>query len=129
MILESADGKVLAEMARGIGWTTNNVAEYRGLIEGMRLALAHGVSRLAVFMDSTLVVQQMLGRFKVKHPGLKPLHATARQLAGEFEQIRFQAIPRDQNVRADRLSNVGMDCWDAQDAGSGPPAEPGGGLF
>lgn len=129
-VLQSPDGKPLAELARGIGWTTNNVAEYRGLIEGLRLAKDHGVHRLSVFMDSTLVVQQMLGRFKVKHPGLKPLHATATELAGQFQQIRFQAIPRAQNVHADRLSNVGMDCWNAEEAGSGPPPElPAEGLF
>ncbi|MBW3590431.1 MAG: reverse transcriptase-like protein [Actinobacteria bacterium] len=115
VVLQTADGRLVEEVARAIGWATNNVAEYEGLIEGLRTALRNGVERLAVFMDSTLVVQQMRGAFKVKNPGLKPLHATAEQLASQFHSIEFQAIPRERNKHADRLSNEGMDaCRDAE---------------
>ena len=125
MVLESPDGEVIAEVARGIGWTTNNVAEYEGLIEGLRLARQTGVRDLDVFMDSTLVIQQMKGLFKVKHAGLKPLHEAARALAGEFESISFQAIPRERNRHADKLSNEGMDRWMAENPEFEPPeAEP-----
>lgn len=116
VVLESAGGEVIEEVARGIGRATNNVAEYEGLIEGLRVALRHGVPDLAVFMDSTLVIQQMRGVFKVKHPGLKPLHATARKLATQFASISFQAIGRESNRHADRLSNRGMDEWEAQNS-------------
>lgn len=120
VVLETADGQIVEEVARGIGWATNNVAEYEGLIEGLRTALRHGVRRLAVFMDSRLVIQQMKGAFKVKHPALKPLHATARELASKLDYVDFQAIPRERNRHADRLSNQGMDsCRDAVPPNSG----------
>lgn len=115
VVLQTADGRLVEEVARGIGWATNNVAEYQGLIEGLRTALRNDVERLAVFMDSTLVIQQMRGAFKVKNPGLKPLHDTAKQLASQFQSIEFQSIPRERNKHADRLSNDGMDaCRDAE---------------
>lgn len=118
VVLETAGGELVEEVARGLGWATNNVAEYEGLIEGLRTALRHGVRRLSVYMDSKLVIEQMRGAFKVKHPGLKPLHATARRLAGEFDVVEFEVITRERNRHADRLSNEGMDaCGDAQPAG------------
>lgn len=110
-MLLSPDGAVVAETGRGIGWATNNVAEYEGLLEGLRMALRSGVDRLEVYMDSKLVVEQMRGNFKVKHPALKPLHELARQLAAEFDQISFKAVPRAQNAYADRLTNQGIDEW------------------
>jgi ribonuclease HI len=121
VVLESPDGEVVAEVARGIGWTTNNVAEYEGLIEGLKLARQKGVRQLDVYMDSTLVIQQMRGAFRVKHPGLKPLHETARALVREFESLRFQAIPRESNRHADKLSNEGMDRWLAENPDFQPP--------
>ncbi len=112
-VLESPEGEVIEEIGKGIGWATNNVAEYQGLIEGLLSARRHGVANLDVFMDSTLVIEQMKGNFKVKHPGLQPLYAKARKLAREFDRINFKAVPRAQNKRADRLSNQGMDEWEA----------------
>lgn len=115
VVLQTADGRLVEEVAKGVGWATNNVAEYEGLIEGLRTALRNDVKRLAVFMDSTLVIQQMRGAFKVKNPGLKPLHATAKQLVSEFDSVEFESIPRERNKHADRLSNEGMDsCRDAE---------------
>lgn len=108
-VLEDPEGDVAGEIARGIGWATNNVAEYRALIEGLRLAAAHEVERLVVISDSALLVQQMRGAFKVKHPGLKPLHAEARELVRQFRRVRFEAVPREQNRRADALANQAID--------------------
>lgn len=111
VVLETAEGELVEEFGRGIGWATNNVAEYQGLIEGLRLALCKYVEDLVVLMDSLLVVRQMQGKFKVKHPGLKPLHATATGLVGEFKRIRFEAVRRERNTRADGLCNTGIDGW------------------
>jgi len=130
VVLESPDGEVIEEIGRGIGWATNNVAEYEGLIEGLQAARRHGAASLKVFMDSTLVVQQMQGNYKVKHPGLRPLHAKARKLAQEFDEITFQAVPRAQNQRADRLSNEGMDEWQSANPDfEGPGSPEQSGLF
>lgn len=124
VVLTTPDGEVVEEIGRGIGWATNNVAEYEGLIEGLQAARRHGVSNLSVFMDSTLVIEQMKGNYKVKNRGLQPLHARARKLAREFDRITFQAVPRAQNTHADRLSNQGMDeqaaLGDLEPPGSGP---------
>jgi len=129
VVLQDPKGAILEEVARGIGWATNNVAEYQGLIEGLRLARRHGVALLKVYMDSTLVVQQMRGLFKVKHPGLRPLHETAKGLIREFESVAFQAVPREQNTEADRLTNQGIDDWLEQNEGFLPPAKQQSQLF
>jgi ribonuclease HI len=117
LILQAPNGDVLEQIGRGIGWATNNVAEYQGLIAGLEAARRHGASELEVFMDSTLVVEQMKGSYKVKNPGLRPLHAKARSLARQFDKISFAAVPRARNKEADRLSNRGMDEQEA----AGPP--------
>jgi broad specificity phosphatase PhoE/ribonuclease HI len=100
---------VLAESKQAIGRATNNVAEYRGLIAGLEEAAKLGASEAAVMMDSKLVVEQMSGRWKVKHPDLVELHAQARRLASRFDQIRYTWIPRARNSHADRLANEAMD--------------------
>jgi ribonuclease H / adenosylcobalamin/alpha-ribazole phosphatase len=100
---------VLAESKQAIGRATNNVAEYRGLIAGLEDALKLGASEAEVFMDSKLVVEQMSGRWKVKHPDLIELHAEARKLAARFEFIRYTWMPRERNKHADRLANEAMD--------------------
>lgn len=129
VVLKGPDGRIVEEVARGIGWATNNVAEYEGLIEGLRCALRHEATRLQVFMDSVLVVQQMAGAFKVKHPGLKPLHQTARDLLTEFEEVVFHAVPRERNAHADKLMNQGIDRWMDENAEFSPPAPPQSNLF
>lgn len=100
---------VLAEHCQPIGVTTNNVAEYRGLIAGLEEARRLGADEVEVRMDSKLVVEQMAGRWKVKHPGLAELHQQARALASTFGFVRFSWIPREQNKHADRLANEAMD--------------------
>jgi broad specificity phosphatase PhoE/ribonuclease HI len=100
---------VLAESKQAIGRATNNVAEYRGLIAGLEDAVKLDATEVDVFMDSKLVVEQMSGRWKVKHPGLIELHAQARKLAARFDRISYAWIPRERNKDADRLANEAMD--------------------
>ena len=111
-------GTVLAERKHAIGITTNNVAEYRGLIAGLEEAHRLGARDVAVAMDSKLVVEQMTGRWKVKHPGMAELHQQARALASTFDSVTYRWIPREQNAHADRLANEAMDA-----AALGEPAE------
>lgn len=92
-----------------LGVCTNNVAEYRSLIAGLGAAARHGVRTLQVRMDSELVVRQMLGQYKVKNEGLKPLHAEARAALQRVGVVRFESVPRDDNGRADGLVNEALD--------------------
>ncbi|PWW65279.1 putative phosphoglycerate mutase [Actinokineospora spheciospongiae] len=102
-------GTVLAERAEAIGVATNNVAEYRGLIAGLRAAANLGAGAVEVRMDSKLVVEQMSGRWKVKHPAMRPLADEARALTRGFRSVTFTWIPRADNTHADRLANQAMD--------------------
>ena len=112
--IEGADGGVLAELHGGLGVATNNVAEYNGLLAALAWAKAHGHEAVHVKADSLLLVEQMNGNYKVKHPGLQPLHARARLLAYEVGQVTFEHVRREFNKDADRLSNLGMDEAEAQ---------------
>jgi len=107
--IETADGTLVEEFSESIGVATNNVAEYRGLLAALDWARAHGVSAVHVRSDSQLLVQQMLGNYKVKHPGLQPLHARARLLALEMGRVTFEHVRREANQHADRLANAAMD--------------------
>ncbi|MEV3961299.1 bifunctional RNase H/acid phosphatase [Nocardia sp. NPDC050193] len=100
---------VLAERREALGVTTNNVAEYRGLIAGLEAAAELGARVVAVRMDSKLVVEQMSGRWKIKHAALIPLADRARRLAADFDQVSYRWIPRAENSHADRLANEAMD--------------------
>ncbi|BCI87467.1 hypothetical protein NIIDMKKI_26730 [Mycobacterium kansasii] len=100
---------VLAESKQAIGRATNNVAEYRGLIAGLDDAVKLGATEATVLMDSKLVVEQMCGRWKVKHPDLVELHAQAQALARHFRRISYGWVPRSRNAYADRLANEAMD--------------------
>ncbi len=109
-VVWSADRSiVLAEAKQAIARATNNVAEYRGLIAGLEEAAKLHATEVAVSMDSKLVVEQMSGRWKVKHPDLAELNAEARSLASQFDQISYTWIPRAENSHADRLANEAMD--------------------
>jgi ribonuclease H / adenosylcobalamin/alpha-ribazole phosphatase len=109
VVKDSSSGAVLAERKDAIGVETNNVAEYRGLIAGLRAAQELGATRVAVRMDSKLVVEQMKGAWQVKNPGLRPLAREANQLRSGFAEITFEWIPRERNKHADRLANEAMD--------------------
>jgi probable phosphoglycerate mutase len=108
-VVRSPDGAVLAEVSAALGVTTNNVAEYSGLIAGLKAAADLGADEVDVRMDSKLVVEQMAGRWKIKHAGLRPLAAEAAQLVQRFTAVRFEWVPREQNSHADRLANQAMD--------------------
>ncbi len=109
---------ILAEIKEAIGSATNNVAEYRGLIAGLTEAARLGATDVEVRLDSKLVVEQMSGRWKVKHPDIARLHREASELASGFERISFTWVPREQNSHADRLANEAMDA--AVQASSSP---------
>ncbi|ANP54712.1 putative phosphoglycerate mutase [Streptomyces griseochromogenes] len=109
VVIDAATGETLAEAAEYIGVATNNVAEYRGLLAGLRAAHAlDPTARIHVRMDSKLVIEQMSGRWKIKHPAMKPLAAEAGRVL-PAEQITYEWIPREQNKHADRLANEAMD--------------------
>lgn len=107
--IEEPDGTLIEEFAESIGTATNNVAEYRGLLAALEWAKAHGHRDLHVRSDSLLLVQQMLGHFKVKNPGLQPLHAKARMLAHAIGRVTFEHVGRALNAHADRLANTAID--------------------
>ncbi|MFG1699147.1 bifunctional RNase H/acid phosphatase [Nonomuraea sp. NPDC049309] len=111
VVKDASDGQVLAEAAEAIGVTTNNVAEYRGLIAGLRAALDLGGegAEVAVRMDSKLVIEQMAGRWKIKNEGLRPLAAEAGALVRRLRVTEWTWIPRERNQHADRLANEAMD--------------------
>jgi len=108
-VLCDASGAEVEARGEFIGTCTNNVAEYRALIAGLAAAARHGAKTLVVRMDSELVVRQMLGTYKVKNEGLKPLHAEARSAAAKLGTVRFESVPRDDNGRADALVNEALD--------------------
>ena len=108
-IIFDENKKEIARRGKFCGRTTNNVAEYTGLIIGMELALAQGIFELEALLDSKLVVEQMKGNWKVKHPGLKPLFEKAKSLEEKFSAINFKHIPREKNHAADRIANQVMD--------------------
>jgi broad specificity phosphatase PhoE/ribonuclease HI len=123
VVLSADRSAVLVEAKQAIGRATNNVAEYRGLIAGLDAALELGATEAAVFLDSKLLVEQMSGRWKVKHPDLVELHTQARKLASRFERISYAWIPRERNSHADRLANEAMDAADATDRADDPPKQ------
>jgi ribonuclease HI len=107
--IERSDGTLVEEFHEAIGVATNNVAEYRGLIAALGWAHAHEERDVLIRSDSLLLVQQMLGNYKVKHAGLQPLHAKARLLAYEIGRVRYEHVRREANRHADRLANAAMD--------------------
>lgn len=107
--IRAADGAILGELHGPLGVATNNVAEYNGLLAALRWAKDHGHTLVHIKADSLLIVEQMKGRFRVKHPGLQPLHAKATLLAHEVGRVTFEHVRRELNKEADRLSNLGMD--------------------
>jgi probable phosphoglycerate mutase len=109
VVIEDSTGEVLAERSGSLGVATNNVAEYSGLIAGLEAAAELGAVEVTVRMDSKLVVEQMSGRWQIKHPGLRPLAAKAADLVRRFSSVTFVWIPRERNRRADALANQAMD--------------------
>jgi ribonuclease HI len=102
-------GNVRHEVSQTLGVTTNNVAEYRALIAGLEAALALGARRVDVRLDSELLVRQAIGRYRVRNPGLIPLHNRVLALRSRFDEVVFRHVPRAQNKRADALANQALD--------------------
>ena len=109
IVLLRENGDVCCSGGRFLGTCTNNVAEYEALIWGLQTAVACGVTDLLVRADSELVVKQMRGEYRVKHPGLQPLHARAKEAARSLASVRYEHVRREQNKLADELANAAMD--------------------
>ncbi len=131
VVIEAATGETLAERAEFLGTATNNVAEYRGLIAGLRAARElDPEATVHVRMDSKLVVEQMTGRWKVKHPDMRPLAAEAQTIFPPG-RVTYEWIPRSRNKQADRLANEAMDAgkagrqWEPRASAVGTPALDG----
>src|SRR5690349_6505854 len=107
----------LASVSRRIGVTTNNVAEYEALIAGLEAAAPFGARAVQVRADSQLIVRQLEGRYKVKHPALRPLHARAAALLRGYDHVELEHVPREHNTVADALVNAALD--------AAPDAAPG----
>jgi len=109
-ILRDAEtGAVLAELARFLGVRTNNYAEWTAVEEALREALSLGASQVDLRMDSELVARQITGRYRVKHPDLKPIHARVMAMLGQLTGYTVGHVPRELNKDADRLSNIAID--------------------
>lgn len=108
-VLLDPAGDLVEEVGAYLGVATNNVAEWTALVLGLEAALARGIRRLTVRLDSELVVKQLRGEYRVKHAGLQPLHRRAMKLLRAFEDVDVAHVPRKQNARADRLVNRVLD--------------------
>ena len=108
-VLLADDGEVIAELTKYLGTATNNVAEYTGLIIGLEEAKRRGIDEIEVRMDSQLVVRQMSGIYRVRHPNMVPLARRARELYESFRRRSITHVRREQNTAADLLSNRAID--------------------
>jgi ribonuclease HI len=108
-VLETEDGHVLAAQGETIGVATNNVAEYRALVNGLAKALELGVDDLEVISDSELVVKQMNGEYRVKNPAMVDLSLEAARIARQIGRVRYKAVRRIENELADSLVNEALD--------------------
>lgn len=99
----------MAELYGYLGRASNNVAEYQALIHALRYALEQGATQVAVFSDSELVVKQIAGSYRVKHPDMIPLHRQASSLMSRFREATLRHVRREQNKDADRLANQALD--------------------
>jgi ribonuclease HI len=130
VVVTDRRGRVVEEIAEGIGPATNNVAEYRAAIAGLRAAADRGARSVLLRSDSRLLIEQLAGRFRVKNPTLQRLHEEARAEMTRFDDVGLEHVPREQNADADRLANAGIEAWLA---GPGrdwiPPERPADPLF
>jgi len=108
-VIASSDGAVLDEVAERIGATTNNVAEYRAILLGLRRARELGADEVELVNDSELVARQISGHYRVKHAGLRPLHLEAKAALGDFRSWSVRSVRREHNARADQLVNAALD--------------------
>lgn len=108
-VLQGEDGHVIVEVCRYLGEMTNNQAEYRALLLALEEAQTIGAERLTIFADSELMVKQIMGEYRVKNEGIKPLFAKAQKLLRAFSDYTIEHVPRDENRHADRLANLAID--------------------
>src|SRR4029078_10984026 len=108
ILRDAATGEVLAELARFLGVRTNNYAEWTAVEDALQEALRLGASHVDLRMDSELVARQISGRYRVKHPDLKPIHASVMAMLGQLAGYTVGHVPRELNKDADRLSNVAI---------------------
>jgi ribonuclease HI len=122
VVLRAKDRTPLVTLGRFIGRATNNVAEYSALIVGFQKAKELGAKRVHVRGDSELIIKQMRGEYRVKHPDLKPLWEEADHLSHQFDEVKFEHGYREKNELADKLANLAMDrkgeVTDAEDPAS-----------
>ncbi|MCY2951147.1 MAG: ribonuclease HI family protein [Planctomycetota bacterium] len=125
IVLRAADSTPLVTLGRFIGRATNNVAEYTALVTALQKARDLGARRIRVCGDSELVIKQMRGEYRVKHPDLQPLHREAQALANQFEHVTIEHNYREKNTLADKLANLAMDRKaDVTDANESPIDAP-----
>lgn len=103
------DGEPIKRIARYLGSTTNNIAEYTAAIIGLEQAVKLGASRVKLHADSELLVKQINGQYRVKNEGLKPLYARVKELIAKINSVEVQYIPREKNKEADALANKAID--------------------
>ena len=108
-VISTPDGEVLAQASELLGVATNNVAEYRGLLLGLRRARELGATEVELINDSELVAKQLTGAYKVKHPDMRPLHSQALAALCAFERWSIRSVPRASNAQADALVNAALD--------------------
>ncbi len=109
VVIEDDQGTRLRTFHRFIGTATNNEAEYRALIDGLKAVAEWKPDRLEVFLDSNLVVEQIKGSYRVKKPELQPLYKEAKELLGAFDDVEIQHVERESNRGADKLANMALD--------------------
>src|SRR5580765_8144608 len=115
VVVLDADGRAVEGFAGAIGRATNNVAEYRGLLEALALALARDADDVELLADSELVVKQVKGEYKVRHPDLIPLHAEAVRRIARLRSFRIGHVPREMNKQADKLVNRALNLAESGD--------------
>jgi ribonuclease HI len=108
-VLQGEDGHVIVEVCRYLGEMTNNQAEYHALLLALEEAKTIEAERLSIFADSELMVKQIMGEYRVKNEGLRPLFAKAQKLLRDFAGYTIEHLPRDENRHADRLANLAID--------------------
>jgi ribonuclease HI len=109
ILRDAESGAVVAELARFLGVRTNNYAEWTAVADALGEALRLGATHVDLRMDSELVARQISGRYRVKHPDLKPIHASVMGMLGRLDSYTVGHVPRELNKDADRLSNVAID--------------------
>ncbi|MGH9395240.1 MAG: ribonuclease HI family protein [Terriglobia bacterium] len=120
VVVKTADGKPVTSLAKTLGDTTNNFAEYQALLAALEYATQNGRGRISIFSDSELLVRQIQGRYKVKSEVLKPLHARAMSLIRQLEGFSIHHVMREKNREADRLANLVLDAGKSENRNQKP---------